>query len=257
MPSRASVVALLVTTSLLCPQLARAQQPPSQPLPPQFSAPPASAPPPPTQGAPAEPQAGPPPHALPALPPGTPVPRYPQTPYYMPGRIEVDAEGGTLERHLLGSSDDDEEWKATCVSPCVAFADPRFEYRIGGAGRRSSDEFRVNPAQTTLVRGKTGSRSQTGWGIALLSAGGTVASVGLLLALASSGPPRNDSSDNSRLRFFALTFTLGGLAAGTAGIFMIINNRTKVDVTRDPGSAPSLSLRLTPSLSLTPQGLVF
>lgn len=247
--SRASVVALLVATSLLCPQLARAQQPPPQPLPPQFSAPPASAPAPPTQGAP---PAGPPPHALPALPPGTPVPGYPQWPYYPPGRIEVDAQDGTLERHLLGS---DDEWTATCVSPCVAFADPRFEYRIGGDGRRKSDEFRVNPAQTTRVRGKTGSRGRLALGITMLSLGGTVTLMSLSLnALTSLDHTGQDRSDDHRTYNL---LSLGGLAVAGAGIALLFTSRTQIEVTHATGAPPSVSLRLTPSLSLTPQGLVF
>jgi hypothetical protein len=145
-------------------------------------------------------------------------------------RFDSDTPDSWLEREVTGS-DGWYQWRRICRAPCWFPAEAPRTYRVAGPTITSSEEIEIGPGPWR-VRASAGSPTLRGLGIVLIPVGSVLSAFGLLSA---TNLGEGESSHPRETAVAVLAF--GGILTFATGIFLVVANRTSVDVTRDRGAA--------------------
>jgi hypothetical protein len=178
------------------------------------------------------------------------------------------------ERAALQKLGRDGEWFDACLAPCNGAVSATGTYRVAGDGIRASESFKL-PPDKVRIEAEVGTRGRTVGGAILAIGGGVIAYVGaivFLVGLSTNAQSERDGSsrvlsdeERDNLRTTGGLMVLGGGGAAVGGLFMLLNNKTDVQVLHDPSGAArngsatqeSVGIRLSPGLYLTERGLAF
>lgn len=164
--------------------------------------------------------------------------------------IVFDAGGGEAELQARDESGPrPTPWTTLCRAPCRARAPLSLAYSVAGPGAPRSKRFWLGWEQEPLsIHARPGSKAKKITGFVLVPVGGVV----LLLGFAAAFPAGVDDAQ----RRLGYGLSLGGAAALTAGVLLIVTGRTKVK-TEPASSGAAISLPLGRGVALSPAGLTF
>jgi hypothetical protein len=123
-----------------------------------------------------------------------------------------------------------------CVSPCRQVLPRNSVYVITGDGVRTTSQFVLPDDRDRVVLNvDPGSTGQAVGGGVLMGVGGITAYLGLIAAAASglqfdsgTGSPGSTSNNTHNLKTTGEVMIVGGLIAGVAGLYLLIDSKTKV-----------------------------